>query len=108
MLCWMAKAAAGGTRSSHSAAPKGRTEATSRTYGSAIATIAAVTAAAPRRRMGRRARAGTPAGPDEAGPAQTGAISPDPVTVNVPTARHAVDPEWGAGCAAGGVLTAWQ
>src|SRR6266511_2934919 len=55
-LCWMAKAAAGVSRSSHCAAPAGRTEV-ARRYGRTIAAMTAVTAVALRRSRAPVARA---------------------------------------------------
>src|ERR1039458_9828882 len=61
VACWMAKAAAGVIRSSQSAAPTGRMEAAPRMYGSTIATMTRLTAAALRRSIVPRATARTAA-----------------------------------------------
>ena len=81
-LCWMAKAAAGVTRSSQSAAPAGSTDATPRMYGSTMATMTTVTAAALRRRMVPRARASTAATASSAAVPATTRSSVSQVTWN--------------------------
>src|SRR5579875_594501 len=95
MLCWIANAAAGVTRTSHCSAPDGSTPGTiASRYGSTTPAITAVTAAALRRSSVPTARASTPATASSAAVPATirTRVSAETGSIGLPLARSRCSP----------------